>query len=881
MPLSPGTQLGHYEVVEPIGAGGMGEVYRARDTKLGRDVAIKVVHEAFSQDKERLDRFEREAKILAQLNHANIATLHGLEESDGQQFLVMELVEGETLAERIAKGPIPIEEALPLFIHIAEGMEAAHEKGIIHRDLKPANVKIGPDGKPKILDFGLAKALLGEQASVSVSSQSPTLTKGTALGAIMGTASYMSPEQARGRALDTRTDIWAFGCVLYEALTGKLAFTGDTVPDTLTAVLGKEPDWDALPKNTPSRLRQLLTRMLRKDARLRLQHVGDARLELLDASAEPSVDAPASAKPRYLAPLAAALAGALLTGFAAWRLVSSSATNDSPVIRMTLSPPDGQQLGARAVQGILAPHPPVAISRDGRRLAFTARGDGPSQIYLRELDSLEARTLDGTENGELPFFSYDGRWVGFLVGDVVWKVSVEGGVPLTIGKVPGTARGAAWLPNGSIVVGGSNRGLLRIDTESGTLEVLTQPNSARGAQTHAWPNVMPDGEHVLFTAVTGGGYDLGVFSLESNEWRLLEQTSGAAQPHYLESGHLVFFRPGGLFAAPFSASRMTLEDSPQQVAEGIVGVFNAGLDLGLFAVSAAGNLVFVPGNVDTETNHVMRVHRSGSAETVSEPGRYGYGLAVSPDGQRLVVSARVRTSSDLWVLDLERGSRSRLTSENANIRPVWTADGQRVVFSLFGTGGSFDLYSLRADGGVPEPLLEREHGQAPTSVSRDGRFVAFREGHPENRGDIYILPLDGSTDPYPFLATSDDEQDASFSPDGRFLAYVSDETGRFEVYVRPLSGEGGKVPISTDGGRRPRWSPQGDELFYRRGSAMMVVPVDLEPSFRPGTPELLFDGPYAELFDVFPDGEHFAMLTIPQVDLKDITVVVHSTLGPT
>jgi len=431
------------------------------------------------------------------------------------------------------------------------------------------------------------------------------------------------------------------------------------------------------------------------------------------------------------------------------------------------------------------------------------------------------------------------------------------------------------LPNGSIVVGGSNRGLLRIDTESGTLEVLTQPNSARGEQYHAWPNVMPDGDHVLFTAVTGGGSDLGVLSLESNEWRLLEQTSGAAQPHYLESGHLVFFRPGGLFAAPFSDSEMTLEDSPAQVAEGVVGSVNAGLGQGYFAVSAAGNLVFVPGNVDTQQNHVMRVHRSGSAETVSEAGRYGNGLAVSPDGQRLVVSARVRTSSDLWVLDLERGSRSRLTSANANISPVWTADGQRVVFSLFGTGGSFDLYSLRADGGVSEPLLEREHGQSPTSVSPDGRLVAFREEHPDNRGDIYILPLDGSTDPYPFLATSADERSARFSPDGRFLAYVSDETGRREVYVQPLSGEGGKVPISTDGGRSPRWSPKGDELFYRRGSAMMVVPVDLEPSFRPGTPELLFDGPYAGLFDVFPDGEHFAMLTIPQVDLKDITVVVN------
>ena len=832
MPLVPGTKIAQYEVVEAIGAGGMGEVYRARDTKLGRDVAIKVLPEEFARDKQRLDRFEREARLLAQLNHANIATLYGLEEHDGQKFLVMELVEGETLAERIAKGPIPIDEAIPIFIQIAEGLEAAHEKSIIHRDLKPANIKIGEDGKPKILDFGLAKAFVGDTASLPDSSQSPTLTKGTALGAIMGTPSYMSPEQARGKTIDKRTDVWAFGCCLYEALTGKLAFAGDTVPDTLTEVLGKEPDWDALPKDTSWRLRQLLSRALRKDARVRLQHVGDARIELLDTPAEPSGDAPTTSKPRYGVTFAAAFTAALLTGLAVWRLVGFSATNDSPVVRMTLSPPEGEQLVARAERRLGQGLPPIAISRDGLMLAFVARGEGSSRIYLRELGSLAARALDGTDNATLPFFSYDGRWVGFLVVDVLWRVSVQGGVPLPIGKVPTSARGAAWLPNGSIVVGGDNRGLLRIDTESGMLEALTQPDSARGEQYHAWPHVMPDGEHVLFTSKAGGETNLGVLSLKSNEWRLLEQTAGAAQPQYLESGHLVFFRPGGLFAAPFSASQMTLESSPVQVAKGVVGGFNAGVDLGLFAVSATGNLALVPGNVDTEQNHVMRVRRNGSAEKVSEPGRYSYGLAISPDGQRLAVSSRVRFSNDLWVLDLGRGSRSRLTSENGNIFPVWTHDGQRVVFGLFGTGGSFDLYSLRADGGIADPLLEREHGQIPTSASRDGRLVAFNEEHPESRTDIHVLPLDGSADPYPFAATPADERDASFSPDGRFLAYVSDETGRLEVYVRPLSGEAGKVAISTNGGRWPRWSPKGDELFYRRGTAMMVVAVQLEPKRR-------------------------------------------------
>ena len=869
MSLSAGTALGLYEIIELIGVGGMGEVYRARDTKLGREVAIKVLPEELSRDGERRARFEREAKLLAALNHPCIATLHGLEESEGRQFLVMELVEGETLGERLARGRMSADEAVPLFIRIAEGLEAAHAKGIIHRDLKPANIKIGPDGTPKILDFGLAKALMGtkeDERMPADASQSPTLTKGTALGAIMGTAAYMSPEQARGRSLDQRTDVWAFGCCLYEALAGKPAFTGDTVPDTLTEVLGKEPDWDALPDDTRSGLRRLLSRALCKDARVRLHHVGDARIELLDTSDEPS----AFAKPRYALAVVAALAAALLTGLAMWRLLGASDVADAHVVRMTVIPPDGHQLATRSRVRV----PPLAISRDGETLAFAARDDGPPRIYLRELDSLETRVLEGTENASLPFFSRDGRWVGYRVGDVISKVPVEGGVPLAIGKVPrGSARGAAWWSSESIVIGGANMGLLRMDADSGATEVLTQPNSARGEQYHAWPNVLPDGDHVLFTAVTDVGSELGILSMETGEWHLIEHSAGTAQPHYLESGHVVFYRSGSLFAAPFSLSRMAFEGTPVQVAANVIEGRNAGLFLGFFAASLSGTLVFVPGTVDLSQNHVVRVDRAGNATRISEPDHYGF-LAISPDGQRLAVTNVVRTSSDLWVLDLARGSRSRLTSENANTNPVWTADGQRVLFSLFGTGGSFNLHSLRADGGgIPEPLLEREYSQAPTSVSRDGRLVAFGETHPDNRGDIHILPLDG-TGPYPFLVTPADEGGASFSPDGRFLAYVSDETGQFEVYVQPLSGEGGKVVISTGGGRLPRWSPKGDELFYRRGTALMVVPVDLEPSFRPGSPELLFEGAYMG-FDVFPDGEYFAMLTLPEVDLSEITVVVN------
>jgi len=883
--LTSGSRLAHYEILEPIGAGGMGEVYRARDTKLGRDVAIKVLPDDFAQVRERLERFEREAKLLAALNHPNVATLYGHEQSDDRQFLVMELVEGETLAERIERGPIPFEEARALFIQIAEGLEAAHEKGIIHRDLKPANIKITPDGKIKILDFGLAKVFAPEADVSAATSQSPTLTKGTALGAIMGTAGYMSPEQARGKLVDRRTDVWAFGCCLYEALTGKRTFEGETVPDTLMEVLGKDPDWARLATSTPQPVRRLLERALRKDANRRLQHVGDARVELLDAGGEPGIEVHEATSARSWVAVAALIAAAAV-GFLL-RMVSEPPAVDvpaAPPVRVTVDLPDRHQLVVQRGRedDNVGRYPPVAISGDGSHLAFVARDeDGVSRLYVRALDALEPRPLSGTENAELPFFSPDGQWVGFLVRDEVSKVSVAGGVPVAIGSAPrSTARGAAWASEDTIVLGGPNTGLVRMDATTGATEPLTQLNDEREENYHAWPFALPDGEHVLFTDLTLTGPDLAVLSLATREWRVLEQTQGATQPHYVESGHLVFFRRGGLFAAPFSLSRLSIDGPVTSVPVGdLVEGWNAGLDHGYFAASVTGSLVFVPGTVDLQQNRIVRVDRAGRAERLSDTGRYGYLPALSPDEKRLVAVDVIGPSSDgradLFLHDLDRRSRTRMTPDGANINPVWSADGKHIFFARFGAGGDSELYWLSADGsGTLELLADLPFDQEPSDASRDGRLLAFTDQNPESF-DIQFLQLDGSNTSYVFAGTSARERDASFSPDSRFVAYVSDESGRDEIYVRPVSSDGAKDVVSTRGGRWPRWSRRGNELFYMQGTTLMSVPVALDPSFRPGTPEPLFDASYSGWFDVFRDGQHFAMITIPEADLRELELVVN------
>ncbi|MFQ5479537.1 MAG: hypothetical protein ACE5E4_13085 [Candidatus Binatia bacterium] len=547
--------------------------------------------------------------------------------------------------------------------------------------------------------------------------------------------------------------------------------------------------------------------------------------------------------------------------------------------RFVVKLPDHQRLVAPQGQAEgPGRYPPIALSSDGKKLVYVAsNGGGPPQLYLRELDRLQARLLPGTENAELPFFAPDCEWVGFLVGGTVFKVAVDGGNPVEIGEASSTARGACWTPDGTVILGGANRGLFRLDAGGGTPIEITRPNIERGEQYHAWPQMLPDGEHVLFTAVTGVSWHIGVLSLKTGESRILERTDGAAQPHYLDSGLLVSFRAGGLFATPFDLTEMALGRATIPVLDDPLMGWNAGLDIGYFAVSRSGSFAYVPGGPVARKNRLVLVDRDGLEEPLpAESGRYGYGPAISPDGERLAVGNSTRGSTDLWVHELDQSRHARLTDEEANIFPVWTADGERVIFALFKAGSaSFDLYWTPADEGKPEPLMVREHDQFPTSSSRDGLSLVFTEENPVTGSDIYLLPLEGDRVPSPLVSTAANEREGTISPDGRFLAYVSDATGRDEVYVKSLSGEGRNAPISTDGGRWPRWASKGDELFYRSASAMMAVRIEFEPTVRAGTPQKLFEGRYETWYDVMPDGDRFIMLKSELVELTEMIVVLN------
>ncbi len=708
MALSPGTRLGPYEVLSLIGKGGMGEVYQARDRKLERDVAIKVLPEEFSQDKERLARFEREAKLLAQLNHPGIATLYGLEESGGQQFLVMELVEGETLAERIASGPIPVKEALPLFVLMAQALEAAHEKGIAHRDLKPANIKVSPDSKPKILDFGLAKAMARDVPARSLA-ESPTLTReGTETGVILGTAPYMSPEQARGKPVDKRTDVWAFGCVLYEALSGRAAFSGETLSDTIARILDREPDWEVLPAETPALIQRLLRRLLDKDRSRRLRDLGDAALEIEEALAG-APDQPSPHRDTRWVSSALATIALVATGIAIWSVVRTTPSPASAVSRTVVTLPHDQQLVT------LGGTYPMALSPDGERLAYVALVDGERRLFVRALDQFDARPIPRTDGARFPFFS-----------------------------------------------------LHRVPAAGGTPEVMSSQDPEMDEQNHIWPYVLPDGRGLVSTVrqieKSFDTSDLAVLSFETMEWRVLGPGS---QAQYLEGGYLAYNAGRGeLHVVPFDLDRQEVTGPPVSVLD---GVYRASGDGGsFFAASRSGSLVYVRGGEDRA---LVRVDREGQDRPLTEDVRGFRMPAISPDGRHVAVIIDPRPS-ELWVYDLERGTRWKLPHEGNHVIPVWTPDGQKITFYAGG-----DLHWMSPDGtGEAETLLERPGEQFPYSWSPDGQFLAFGEGHPTTAGDIWVLPRDG--DPFPIVATPAREGSPKFSPGGDWLAYILE---RYEV----------------------------------------------------------------------------------------------------
>ena len=793
MSLEAGHKLAHYEILEPVGKGGMGEVYKARDGKLGRDVAIKVLPEEFSLDKKRLERFEREARLLAQLNHPNIATLHGLEEDVGRLFLVMELVEGETLAERIRKGPIPVDEAIPLFIQIAEGLEAAHAKAIVHRDLKPANMKIAPGRRIKILDFGLAKAY-AEEASSSKRSESPTLTRlgegyggqaeRTAPGVILGTAPYMSPEQARGQIIDKRTDVWAFGCCLFEALTKRAVFLGETVTDTIVKIVEREPQWSALPEATPSSIRRLLRRCLQKDPDRRLRDIGDARIELDEigdtASSDESVAAGGGATRSRRTWVAGVLAIAVL-GAVLWNLRPEPRRASDSVAHLivSLSPSDGLAYGESdlGIQG--RGGSAVAVSPDGTQLAYVGLTDnaGGRELYIRDLAESEGWRVRESEGARAPFFSPDSQWVGFFAGGLLKKVSVSGGTPTTICDA-NSPRGGSWNEEDLIVFAPSSRtGLSLVSAGGGTAEPLTVLDNEYGETTHRIPMFLPGGDAFLFLAAGNTRQDtrVVVHSLSSGERRVLVEE--ATLPRYSPSGHLLYVQGGASMAAPFDVERLELLGR---------GVPVLPVEATLLALSSAGTLVYLADEVSESMRQLVWVNRIGQEEPLSAPARRYMHPRLSPDERRVVVDIEQDGDRNIWMYDFGRETLTRLTFAGANLWPTWSPDGLRVAYASNRPNTVWDIYWNRADGaGGDEALWTDALSQFPRSWSSDGRTLVATQTDPETLSDIWLFTLDGNM-PRPWLQTAAVEGQPVISPNGSGLRTRPTRAARPRCMLAPF-----------------------------------------------------------------------------------------------
>jgi serine/threonine protein kinase/Tol biopolymer transport system component len=862
--FSKGTSLvGRYEIITELGKGGMGEVYLAEDTSLKRQVAIKVLPQQFALDKERLARFEREARLLASLNHPNIATIHGLEKSDGQQFLIMEFLEGETLAERIKKGPLPVDEALELCIQIAEGLESAHEKGIIHRDLKPSNVNITPEGKVKILDFGLAKAFL-DQSDVSDLSKSPTITdEMTRPGVILGTAAYMSPEQAKGKTVDKRTDIWAFGVILYECLTGKSLFKGGLISEILASILKDEPDWAVLPSDLPPAVPLLLERCLQKDQKRRLRDIGDARLELEEADRRPAESAsysPESSAKNLRALLGGslmALAVALVAAVWGWTRGSFQELAESKVTRweVALEEPLRLAVGGRTN--------PLTISSDGSRIVFAAERRGTSHLYLREFDDFDFKLIPGTEGARNPFFSADGKRVGFFAGTKMQTVAFDGGPPRVILESALDDMGSSWGGDETIVFASYGAGLSRVPANGGHSEVLTTLNYEAGEIQHRWPQIMPDGRSVMFTVATDKGSRIGLVSLETRERQTLSEIADLTRARYVSSGHLVFGHARGLSAIRFDPVSGSTSGEAISVLSDVASIPDLGNSF--FAISDTGTIVFVPG-VTSGDLELVWVDRQGQVTPAVEGKASFMHPRLSPDNQHIAVSGGAEIGlRKIWLYDLERKTREILGGDGSHSTPRWTPEGKELVFSS-NVNGSWDLYIAATQGTTgPKEFVVRKYEQWGGSWSPDGQSFFFYDVHPETGRDIWSFDVEAQ-ESRPYLVTPNNERAPRISPDGRWLAYISNETGLDEVYVESLPERGRKWTISTDGGTEPVWSGDGRELFYRQGDLMMVVDVVLGTEFSAGKPRLLFEGRFDvgvignPDYDVTADGKRFLML---------------------
>jgi Tol biopolymer transport system component len=867
----------------------MGEVYRARDTKLNRDVALKVIPDTFALDPDRVSRFKREAQVLASLNHPHIAAIYGFEDSGETHALVLELVEGETLADPIARGPIPIDEALPVARQIAEALEAAHEQGIIHRDLKPANIKITSVGVVKVLDFGLAKLTDPAHAPASDRSLSPTITSPammTGVGVILGTAAYMSPEQAKGRPADKRSDIWAFGCVLFEMLTGTRPFDGEDVTDVMAAVLSKEPDWTALPARVPGSIRALIRRCLEKDRRKRVADIAAALFALDEAA---SLGGSATVLPRR--PLwrrVAALTGGALVVAAVATTLTWVATRPADPVRPRVSrlPLTPSGAAALTIDGIVRD---LAITPDGSRVVYV--GNRGTQLFVRALDALApVAVFSGAPRG--PFVSPDGQWIGFVDGtNVLKKVAVTGGPAVTLPTLDGGPQGATWGPDDTIIVATSNAttGLERIGAAGGSPTVLTRPDRVQGEADHLWPELLPGGRAVLFTitALTGGvdAAQVAVLDLQTGIRNILVRggshaqyvSSGLGSPKRAErqGGHLVYAAAGTLWAVPFDLARLETRGTPVPVVPDVVTTNSGGVDA---VVAGDGTLAYVSGSgVTGGQRTLVWVDRQGRETPIPAPPRPYLYPRLSPDGTRIAAHATDQ-EFDIWVWDLGRMTLTRVTSDpGIDLYPVWTPDGHRLIFSSE-RAGTRNLYWETADGtGAVERLTDSPNQQNAAAVAPDGRRLIFTETAPKTGEDVMQVELDGTRRATPLVQSRFTERNGIVSPDGRWLAYEANDSGPLEIHVRPFPDvNSGHWQVSTNGGTRPLWARSGQELFYASPTgALMRVSVEHASSWAATAPTMLIKEGYftnpggflGRMYDVSPDGQRFLMIKAPGTDV--------------
>jgi len=944
MPLEAGRQLGVYEVISPLGAGGMGEVYRARDTKLQRDVALKILPDAMAHNAERMARFEREAQVLASLNHPNIASIYGLEESNGVRALVMELVEGETLGERLRRaqpltrpasrdtlspqagrgekssdsqpspsgrgwpaGPgegssLAMDDALPIARQIAEALEYAHERGVIHRDLKPANVKITPEGAVKVLDFGLAKVLDTQDSTATLDAgDSPTLSAmATQAGMILGTAAYMSPEQAKGQRVDRRADIWAFGCVLYEMLTGRKPFEGETISEVLAAVIRAEPDWTAIPDTTPPSIQKLIRRCLQKDQRQRLQAIGEARIaieETLNGSpllTSPPPQGEGSPEERdgvRVSPLRRILPWAVAGLFVVTTMVAAIAyfrarSRPAQPIRSLIAAPEKASFAFDRPSG--AP----LLSPDGTRLVFPVQdASGKEALWVRPLDSLTAQRLQGTEGATYPFWSPDSRYVGFFQDGKLKKIDVTGGPPVLVGDAP-DAYGGAWSRNDVIVLAPRilAGGLSSVPAAGGTPTPIASHKGSGGAFSNRWPVFLPDGRHFLYLSGdldATGTSKLGIYvgELGTNEAKFLLQADSDAL--YAAPGYLLFLRGDTLMAQRFDAGNQKLDGDAFPVAEHVGSPQH--YRLGLFSVSQTGLLVYDSGQGSAQGGRLVWVDAHGK-----ETGNVGpagvNGQRLSPDGKQVayVAANSGAGTDDIWLMDLDRGVQTRFTfSPGRNEAPVWSPDGARIAYTS-ARQSQYNICVKNASGaGSAEPLFESDAMKFPTDWSRDGRYIAIGLLDPKGKTkwDIWMLPLFGDRKPFPYLQTPFNEGDAVFSPDGHWLAYGSDESGSSEIYLSPFPGGGAKWQVSQGGGVQTHWSRDGASLYYLApGGKLMEASVKENGStVEIGTPRQLFQEQMqnptggGETYAVAPDGKRFLVDKAEQGASLLLTLVANWT----